>query len=151
MLMGRMLKTTLPIKSELLKSHKTDEYRQMLVVKQSKEESRYNVGAKDMEALPVGQRVRFRLNGHWVGPGVITEKLDFPRSYLISWNDKNYRRNRRHILKTKEISKPQFQLDPIDEDTFEVNLPVPDVGVTYRHRLRDRTQITPPNRLIEEM
>ena len=153
LLMGRRLKNMLPVKEDLLKPPSTERDRSMLLRKQEKEKAQFDVGARDMEVLQKGQRVRFRLNGKWVGPGIISKKLEDPRSYLVKWNGKELRRNRIHLLKTQEKTAVANGFDPIDDDTCtDTFRNVPPLQVQGHPRLRDRARhVRPPRRLIEEV
>ena len=113
MLMGRKLRTLLPAFVE--KEERSN--------KQSNQEKYYNLHAKDMEELEVGDNVRFRDNNSktWE-PAQIKQKLS-NRSYIIKTNQGVYRRNRRSLMKTQEhfdlkpesIDMPIFQSFPSED------------------------------------
>ena len=67
-----------------------------------------------------GDIIRFRKNGKWARKGKIIGKSSQPRSYKIL-TDKGtvIRRNRRHLLQTKETFE---EIEDIDTDSNESNL-----------------------------
>ena len=87
------------------------------------QEKYYNLHAKDMEELEVGDNVRFRdKNSKTWEPAQIKQKLS-NRSYIIKTNQGVYRRNRRSLMKTQEhfdlkpesIDMPIFQSFPSED------------------------------------
>lgn len=105
LLMSRRLRSVLPCTHQQLKpkvvSHRDTHHRRVHCQKQQKRY--YNRSAKPLSALHTGQNIRFQENGHWK-PAVVVRTADTARSYHIQTPDgAEYRRNRRHLLDTKEV------------------------------------------------
>ena len=125
-LMGCRCKTLLPMAGTLLKPRFDIEgdARALAGAKQ-RQLYYYNKRAKPLKPIFTGETVRMKPPGQdtW-RPGTCTQSLD-NRSYMVKVGDTVYRRNRRHILKTKEPPVPVLP------DAVEV-LPTP--GVDERGR-----------------
>ena len=101
--MSRRTRSVIPITAELLEPRviKETDRQQVRVKKQAKY---YNVGAKLLPPLNVGDVVRmkpYQLGDKKWKKAIVKERLDF-RSYLISVNGQIYRRNRADLRKTEE-------------------------------------------------
>ena len=101
--MSRRTRTMIPTTAELLEPRvvKEMDQQQSRVKKQMRY---YNVGAKSLSPLKVGDVVRMR--PHQLGDNkwkkaIVKERLDF-RSYQIDVNGQLYRRNRVDLRKTEE-------------------------------------------------
>ena len=107
-LMGRRCKTLLPMAGKLLqpRSDTEGEARALLGAKQ-RQKFHNNRHTKRLEEISPGETVRVKLPGkeRWT-KGTCTENLDH-RSYFVKVGDTQYRRNRRHLLKTSEPSTPE--------------------------------------------
>ena len=105
-LMGRKLRGTLPIRPKLLTPQNID-HSQFLVRRKAQQEyqkKNFDKKTKPLTDLQVGDSVRFKLNPEatWK-PAVVISKHQMPRSYILqAEGGAEYRRNRKHILKTKE-------------------------------------------------
>lgn len=122
LLMGRRLKARLPTASKLLQPqlHRKAEVQKSLQDRQLKQKLYYDRGTRDLPALEEGEKVRLRTEKHWQ-PAVVVKKHEKPRSYLVQTQDgKVYRRNRKHLIKTKESilqhSHIQDSCDPVLND-----------------------------------
>ena len=105
--MGRRCKTLLPKAAALLKPRfTTEEDARALTGRKQRQQYYYNRNAKPLKPITPGETVRMKLPGHdtW-SQGTCTESLD-NRSYMVKVGDTQYRRNRRHILKTNESTIP---------------------------------------------
>lgn len=101
LLMGRRTRTRLPTSPKLLKPmYDADTIRTRLTEKQQKQKSYYDKTAKPLPTLQPGEHVRLRNDdkGVWV-PATVKRATSEPRSYVVESNGRDYRRNRRHILK----------------------------------------------------
>ena len=103
LLMGRRLRSTVPQTTEMLKpeSHDPQVVHASLVDRQMKQKQYHDKSAKDLGPLKEGETVRVQTEKKWK-PARVIEKLVEPRSYRIETEDGEYRRNRKHLLKTGE-------------------------------------------------
>ena len=63
----------------------------------------YNLNSKDLMPLLPEETVRIRQNNNWSQKGKVIQKSTQPRSYdVITDKGTVLRRNRRHLLKTRE-------------------------------------------------
>lgn len=109
LLMGRRLKTKIPVSRNLLKPRVYRHVRSRLVNRQEKQRRHFDRGTRNLPSLEVGGRVRVRHQKQWQ-PAVARKRHDQLRSYIVRTdNEQVYRRNRRHIQKTKEMSSPSQQ------------------------------------------
>ena len=101
MLMGRKLRT------QLLDNYETmgREGDERLRHQRMEQKNRYNRTARDLEELKTGDNVRLK-EKYWNKKGIVDRKIN-PRSYQVRTEDGGtYRRNRRHIIKTREKFEP---------------------------------------------
>jgi hypothetical protein len=95
MLMGRLIRTKIPVTaSALCVPPNGDQFRSINRDKSRvKMKTYYDSGAKEHSALKEGQSVRMKTKNGWQ-PAVVSKVLPEPRSYIVSSNGRNYRRNR---------------------------------------------------------
>ena len=109
LLMGRRPKTKIPVSRNLLKPGVYRHVRSRLMNRQEKQKCYFDHGTGNLPLVDVEERVRVRQQNQWQ-PAVILKRHDQPRSNIIPTdNEQIYRRNRRHILKTKEMSSSPQQ------------------------------------------
>uniref|UniRef100_A0A803JEM9 Integrase catalytic domain-containing protein n=1 Tax=Xenopus tropicalis TaxID=8364 RepID=A0A803JEM9_XENTR len=113
LLMGRVLRSTLPETTEILKPKVPEKAHKMLLKLQNSQRQYYNRGAKDLPIFRKGERVRIQTSQGWK-PAVIVKPTAEPRSYMVMTpGGARFRRNRRHLRRDTII--------PTAED--EVHLP----------------------------
>jgi hypothetical protein len=118
-LLGRRTKTLLPVAGSLLKPKATDGVTKTLALLRSKQARYFNRGAKELPVLNRGSVLRMKPtrmgDSHWK-KAVCIDQVG-PRSYIIESNGARYRRNRRHLVETKETDVPlsQTELDCTSE------------------------------------
>ncbi|RXM35253.1 hypothetical protein EOD39_4219 [Acipenser ruthenus] len=98
-----MLKSKLPTTQALLKPevHK-DAFPQLN--KRQKIQKYFDHSAKEPPKLHVKDSARLRLGKVWE-PAVVSRQHEAPRSFIVTTPDNaQYRRNRKHLLKTAEES-----------------------------------------------
>ena len=72
----------------------------------------YNLNSKDLMPLLPEETVRIRQNSNWSQKGKVIQKSTQPRSYdVITDKGTVLRRNRHHLLKTRESSTTQPEMD----------------------------------------
>ena len=109
MLMGRRLRTQIPMTREMLKPQLYDpeEVLPKLKEMQRKQKLQNDKTAKELPPLMNGEFVRVREGNKWK-PAKVTEILPLPRSYKVETEWGEYRRNRRHSLRTEEPKSSEF-------------------------------------------
>lgn len=102
LLMGRRLKTKLPTSTQLLKPQIHKNVHKNIKDRQLKQKHYFDRGAKHLPILEEGEKIRVKVKDNWQ-PATVLKSHDMPRSFVIKTPDGNtYRRNRRHLLKTRE-------------------------------------------------
>uniref|UniRef100_A0A8C1MEE9 Integrase catalytic domain-containing protein n=1 Tax=Cyprinus carpio TaxID=7962 RepID=A0A8C1MEE9_CYPCA len=102
LLMGRVLRSTLPIASVALKPKHPKDVQKKLVQQQQRQAHYYNQHAKPLSVIQPGSVVRVETSQGWK-PAVVTEQRPEPRSYnIVTDSGQTYRRNRRHLRTIKD-------------------------------------------------
>ena len=118
-MMSRNTKTLLPVSASLLKPHVAQNTMDSILKKKDKQQRYYNRGAKALEQLHQGDRVKlqpFTLGKKGWADGQLVKEV-CPRSYEVQADGKAYIRNRRHLQKCEHIE----DIEPAPES------PVPEV------------------------
>ena len=118
-MISRNTKTLLPVSASLLKPHVAQNTMDSILKKQDKQQRYYNRGAKTLEQLHQGDRVKlqpFTLGKKDWADGQVVKEVR-PRSYEVQVDGKAYIRNRRHLRKCERIE----DIEPPPES------PVPEV------------------------
>ena len=108
---SRRTRTVIPLKSELLEPHVIPTLGIIRTsVKKKQQNKRYHdKGAKPLPLLVVGDSIRLKIRPQssslWTQGRVVRRESD--RSYIVKANGREYRRNRCHIRKTREITTPK--------------------------------------------
>ena len=100
----RRTKTRLPTAESLLKPKiiQPDVVKRQLQFHRDKQKIYYDKSAKDLPPLKVGDLARLKTDQGWK-PAIVTAVGPDPRSYKVVTNDNRiFRRNRKHLLKTGE-------------------------------------------------
>lgn len=150
LLMSRRLRSILPCTHQQLKpkvaSCQSTHAKRVLC--QNNQKRYYNRSSKPLSTLHVGQRIRFQENGCWK-PAVVVKAADTARSYHIQTPDgAEYRRNRRHLMNTKETSPDQASNISSDQCTPEKTDCIPQTPVTSEavtYYTRSGRQVKPRN------
>lgn len=117
LLMSRNLRSTIPSLSQLQpKVIDTESLRQQRELVQQRQKYYHDQSSHSLTQLEKGESVRIKQENKWK-PAVVIEKDSTPRSYMVQTPEgKKYRRNRSHLLKTKEQSFPERE-----EEEMELN------------------------------
>lgn len=119
MLMGRVLRSTLPCSSAVLQQSTPQHVHSRLQDLQSRQQRYYNRDAKPLPELVPGSTVHMQTRRGWE-PAVVMHKRDEPRSYTVQTPaGKTFRRNRRHLRKIH----PSLCKDTDPDEHSEVILP----------------------------
>ena len=108
---SRKTRTVTPVKSELLKPHviPTSSIIQASVKKKQQKKRYHDKKAKPLPALVVGDSIRAKIRPQssplWTQGSVVRRESD--RSYIVKADGREYRRNRCHIRKTREMTTPK--------------------------------------------
>jgi len=107
--MSRELRTMIPTQEKQMKPQVVNyrKYKQFIEENKNKMAKYYNRGTKPLKPLKEGETIMFKKTPQtsWK-EGKIIEKLNEPRSYIITDNEGHlYRRNRSHIIENKGISE----------------------------------------------
>lgn len=126
-LMGRIIRSNLPIKSSLLKPKVIDNVPNKLSKVRSVQNDFANRKSRQTKTLFEGDSIRIqRSKRDWCG-GTIISKHEQPRSYIVKTDDgRIYRRNSHHIRATKAKISPEFnvQLDHIPSEIQRNEIPL---------------------------
>ena len=124
MLMGRVLRSTLPTSSTILQPAVPKDVHSTLQSLQTRQQQYYNRGAKRLPELHPGSTVRIETLQGW-RQAVVTTQRDEPRSYdIVTSSGQHYRRNRRHLMRTTHSTQMNSETDSLDDEQVSI----PDAG-----------------------
>lgn len=124
MLMGRVLRSTLPSSSTVLRPVVPTNTHLTLQNLQKKQRTYYNRGTKRLPELPPGGTVHMKTESGW-RPAIVTTTRTEPRSYdIVTSSGQRYRRNRRHLRKTP--SDIQMYTEPEHVEDEQTSTPAAD-------------------------
>ena len=120
LLMNRRLRSSLLITQTLLRPKVIDRKRvyERLPKKQRKQKYFYDRRCRDLSQLKPGDTIRVQRENKWE-PGVVTDHANTPRLYHVRTERGEYRRNRKHLMKTNETP---IRSDDKLEDDYETNV-----------------------------
>lgn len=125
LLMGRRLKSKIPVSKKLLMPKVFRQVRNRLSHRQVKQKQYFDRGTRKLPELKKGEGVRIRQDNKWQ-PAVVLDKLQQPRSYIVQTPESRiFRRNRRYLLKTKETVCPSSHQTSSHQTEVEDDLPLP--------------------------
>jgi hypothetical protein len=103
--------------AQLMPLYPTADAARALQGQKAKQQHHYDKHARDLSPITAGDTVRMRLPGQktWT-PGICTGLLG-PRSYGVRVGDREYRRNRRQLLHTKEQLPRESPIVELGSDT----------------------------------
>lgn len=144
LLMGRKLRTTLPVASESLRPHTPDEKQLRLFERESRRKQKQDFdrrrGVRDLSPLDDGTDV-------WLvdlqRQGVVSGQADEPRSYWVETERESVRRNRTHLVPLPEQSSPA--MDGSGDTSTSTKVPTSCYDPTHEHT-RSGKCIIPPKR-----
>uniref|UniRef100_A0A8C4RHI8 Gypsy retrotransposon integrase-like protein 1 n=1 Tax=Erpetoichthys calabaricus TaxID=27687 RepID=A0A8C4RHI8_ERPCA len=151
LLMGRRLRSNLPMKQTLLKSGMEDKVRKVKENINRKQKIYFDRGTRILPELEIGEEVRIKdsSTNTWNLQGAVKEQID-PRSYIVETSDGTVlRRNRRDIVvdkTSKEPSKVSTETVEMTTSTSRMSESGRDSSETLRRSSRVKQ---PPTRLIE--
>ncbi|CAJ1049307.1 uncharacterized protein K02A2.6-like [Xyrichtys novacula] len=140
--MGRRLRGKLPTATSLLTPQGSDQVHSRLKERQECQKFYFDRHTKNLPDLQAGDNVRVQRGEAWQ-PAVVLQKHEHPRSFVIRTPEgKQYRRNRKHLRKTREETFPETkEQQDIDLNT---NSWAKDYGTSFRHATPTRSPETPP-------
>jgi len=106
LLMGRRLRSNLPISEDLLVTAGSEKVKEFKEQQKAKQKVYYDRGTHHLPELCAGEEVRFKdKTNTWSQKGVVLEQIQ-PRSYNIETSSGVVlRRNRQHLLKDLTASR----------------------------------------------
>ncbi|XP_039256274.2 uncharacterized protein LOC120332994 [Styela clava] len=147
LLMSRKLRSKIPVSKKLLNPKVAKNVHSHLHQRRMKQKKFHDRSARQMKELQNQDVVRIRRDGEWIS-AIVVGKHNTPRSYYVETPDgSRYRRNRYHLLKTRE-DIPTYTGPMIDSTyDYEEN---ENVQVPQRQLRRSRRNRRRPRRFIEE-
>uniref|UniRef100_A0A8P4K6X5 Integrase catalytic domain-containing protein n=1 Tax=Dicentrarchus labrax TaxID=13489 RepID=A0A8P4K6X5_DICLA len=153
LLMGRRLRSNLPIQENLLKTEEGNRVKVFKEQQKAKQKFYYDKGTQNLPELHAGDQVRFKdKTNTWAQKATVLSEIQ-PRSYTIQTEDGAVlRQNRRHLLKgpataaqqrTDAEEQPQHPIEDQSSRTLAQCQEQP-----HRKSLRN---VKPPERLIEQI
>ena len=132
---GRRTKTLLPTAGTLLQPKIVEGTEEKLKERKANQERYYNKGSRELPELLPGDTVRMKplptdCAKQWKKAMVVKQVA--PRSYELDLQGSVYRRNRRHLVKTKE-SPPLEVETQISSPSKEIQSTVSDKGHVRSH------------------
>nr|XP_022316673.1 uncharacterized protein K02A2.6-like [Crassostrea virginica] len=123
LLMGRRPRNTLPASEDLLKPTTPDlrKVKQHFNAQKAKQKFYYDRrrGVKELLPLENGTTVRMETPGSKsLSSGIVVQKANKPRSYLVKIKGRLYRRNRVHLHKSNETVQDEQEL-PMEESSLD--------------------------------
>lgn len=112
LLMGRKLRSVLPVTLDQLlpKTPPTEQIKENIQSAKNQQKKYYDQGSKTQTSLNIGDTARIQQNDKTWKPAVVMQKHN-DRSFSVQTSDGAvYRRNRRHLLKSKE-KVPNYQIN----------------------------------------
>ena len=113
MLMGRRLRTNLPVLPKLLNPQTVDPGKVSFRRRQRQVTQKWyhDRGSRPLPVLEEREKVRMQVQGRWI-PATVVSVTDMPHSYIVETaSGKKYRRNRRHLMKCHQ--EDECSLDTI--------------------------------------
>jgi hypothetical protein len=158
-LMGRKLRTTLPISKELLMpKYPLNKIKTTLEERQVKQKKYYDRSAKKLPDLKTNQPIIIQEKIRKWKPGIILNKMG-PNDYQVRVNETDYRRNRQHIKPfitqnkggmEDEVYRQHIKEEPIEQKVhFEQHHEEPVKCVDSRQSIKTRSGrvVKPPQKL----
>ena len=117
LLMGRKLKTKLPIFDTLLQPMQNDGIVSQLGKRQQQQKKYYDRGAREAPEVLLGDIIRVQ-RGHQWEAAVVTRSHSSPRSFTAQQGGRTLRRNCRHLRLSKEpLPASAFEPDEMEDST----------------------------------
>jgi len=126
LLMGRRIKSTLPITAELLKPQSQENVKEKLTERAQLQKKYFDRHAsKELPVLQKGDDVKMKHGKEWISAKV-TDKHHSPRSYVVQTHDgRKYRRNRRQLNRYRTDTAVPKNSDNYQPIGTECNHPIP--------------------------
>jgi len=148
MLMGRQIKGRLPTSAKLLRPRIVNA-RPLLLERQQEQKRQFDKNSKPLPPLRPGDSIRVLRKGKWV-PGVVKATHSAPRSYIVSCEGSDLRRNRRQLLSTPNVRPPcapsafDSFLNDYGETPSQVEGPTEPQDPPYQPPIDVEQPVTPP-------
>ncbi|CAC5423834.1 unnamed protein product [Mytilus coruscus] len=154
LLMNRRLRTTIPTIKNRLKPKCGNLKNTQRKIKQQKmnQKQYYDKSSKPLPELQPNDTIRFQHNpkGKW-DQGTVVRNNNTPNSYVIETPEGQiFKRNRKHLLKTKEDKIEQTSLEEANENNHNEFDNITDEQSLEPSFVRSERSVKKPTRLIEE-
>ena len=136
LLMGRRTRTLLPTNPKLLEPlYNVKNVKAGFEEIQRKQKIIYDRGARKLDPLTTGEQVRMRNDNYkmWQ-PAVVKQVSPNPRSYVVESRGREYRRNRKHLLRAPQFSKPAHkpEVPAVTDSLSTTNTTIQEPNTTTR-------------------
>jgi len=153
LLLGRRTKAFVPISPKALQPTKIDQrkLKETVAISKGKQKQHYDRSAKELKPLNVNDSARVQFGKIWK-PAKILDRLG-DRSYTVQTRDGGiYRRNRRHLIQTRENLSDIFPLDiNILDDNTPPSIPSNEISLDLdKGRTGDKPYVTRCGRVVKE-
>ncbi|CAI5681987.1 unnamed protein product [Oreochromis niloticus] len=143
MLMGRVLRSTLPCASAVLRQSTPQNIPDKVRGLQSKRKYHFDQHARPLPVLTSGDTVHMQTRRGWE-PAVVAHRREEPRSYTVQTPEGEVlRRNRRHLRKIHPSLFKDTSMDPDDLSAHTQEPVVPPASDTPQHSRPASTDNTP--------
>lgn len=152
LLMGRRLRSNLPIQENLLKTREGEKVRKFKEQQKEKQKFYYDKGTRNLPELHTGDQVRLKdKTNTWAQKATVLTEIQ-PRSYNIQTEDGAVlRRNRRDLHTGPATADQSVESAKQPQHTLEDPPPEAPARVQEQTPKRSSRQVKPPERLIEQM
>ena len=125
--LGRRLKTTLPTSADLLRPKGSDIHAKLQARQLNYKKFHDSRGTKNLQSLQEGDSVMLKVRDTWKH-ATVESKLPQPKSFIVSCNGNQYRRNRSMLKTTKSTKPPQetsqeYDFEPPNSDNVKCTEP----------------------------
>lgn len=149
LLMSRRTRSILPTHAKLLQPKVQTDIQQQLINRQTVQKMYHDRNSSKLPNLNIGDTVRVQQkDGTWK-PAVVTQKTQEPRSYIVRTPMGELRRNRKHLLKTKE-DPPNLEPPDLDHVSHKRSQQLDENPQTVVQQSRSGRMIRQPRRYVEE-
>ncbi len=123
LLMSRRLRSVIPTMKSLLQPKVINEdlASSKIMLQKTQQKLYYDRRSKELPKISQGEQVRIKQGKAW-NPAVVTKQANTPRLFILQCPDgSTYRKNRKHIIKTKEEQSKPFEIEDYEVQVEQSN------------------------------